>query len=232
MNQNQNKNQRQKEDQKKKGNFTFTFPFPLNIQLFASNDVAIGENTSVDSNSKNESTNVRESYSKEEYDNLRKELANMKNLKDKYAKENADYKKKEQDSLTEEERKSQELQELLKRNEQLELSLMKTDLSKEFLKIGLNEEATNKILEKFDKNNPIDLVKSLTEEIAILISNARLDEQKKFNRSTPVPPVGDYSNGKEKNEKENEVNPYVKSAIEIKRNSSNSNAREYYLGKK
>lgn len=191
------------------------FRFPLNIQCFAEEPTDGEPNPSSGS----------KTYSEEEYNQLLAELEKQKSLKDKYSSEIADYKKKEKEKMTDDQKKDMQQKELIEKLDLVQKELRMTKMSKEFISVGFNEEATKNIIESYEKNreDPIEFTKMLCASIKKFIDSVRLEEQQKFNQNTPLPPNGGNTGEK--------TDPLLQSIIDLKKGNGNS-ARDYYLGNK
>lgn len=159
---------------------------PMNIQLFAEPD---GATTPTDNDTQ---IDYESEYKKlvAERDALKIDVEKQKKLKDQYATENASYKRKEAEKMTDEEKRSKELQELIDSKNAMEAELKTMKLEKELLANGFTAQESEKII----KGN--FAVKDLAE-----IMNTRLAEKEKsikaelLKSSTPQIPLGNGTTG-------------------------------------
>lgn len=130
-----------------------------------------------------------------ERDAFRADAEKQKQLKDKYATENADYKRKEVEKMSDEEKKSKELQDLIDSKNKIEAELQQMRLEKDLLANGFTAEESAKLIGgNFS-------VKDIAE-----ILKVRLDAQEKslkaelIKGTTPATPMGNGTTNGSKTE--------------------------------
>ena len=106
-----------------------------------------------------------------ERDTYKAEAEKQKQLKDKYATENADYKKKSIESMSAEEKRQKEYDDLVASNKNFETELNKLKTERELLANGFTAEESEKLIKD---GCPIGLVKTIAE-----MYNARKTEFEK-----------------------------------------------------
>lgn len=106
-----------------------------------------------------------------ERDGFRAEVEKQKKLKDQYATENAEYKKKSIESMSAEEKRQKEYDDLVASNKNFEAELNKLKTEKELLANGFTAEESEKLIKD---GCPIALVKTIAE-----MFNARKTELEK-----------------------------------------------------
>lgn len=145
------------------------------------------ENTGVQTPEQGTQIDYEAEYKKvvAERDAFRADAEKQKQLKDKYATENADYKRKEVEKMSDEEKKSKELQDLIDSKNKIEAELQQMRLEKDLLANGFTADESAKLI------NGKFAVKDIAE-----IFKARLDAQEKSLRAelikdtTPATPMG------------------------------------------
>ena len=131
-----------------------------------------------------------------ERDTYKAEAEKQKQLKDKYATENADYKKKSIEKLSDEEKRQQEYEELVKSNNNFKAELQQMKTEKELLANGFTADESENLIKV---GCTIELVKPLAE-----ILKARTTELEKtmkaqlLKETTQPSPMGSGTVGKEK----------------------------------
>ena len=131
-----------------------------------------------------------------ERDTYKAEAEKQKQLKDKYATENADYKKKSIEKLSDEEKRQQEYEELVKSNNNFKAELQQMKTEKELLANGFTADESANLIKV---GCTIELVKPLAE-----ILKARTTELEKtmkaqlLKETTQPSPMGSGTVGKEK----------------------------------
>lgn len=115
----------------------------INIQLFAENqsgaETPDEQGTQID---------YEAEYKKvvAERDAFKSEVEKQKQLKDKYATENADYKRKEVEKMSDEEKRANELKELIDSKNKMETELKQMRLEKDLLANGFSTEESEKLI--------------------------------------------------------------------------------------
>lgn len=95
-----------------------------------------------------------------ERDTYKAEAEKQKQLKDKYATENADYKKKSIESMSAEEKRQKEYDELVEREKSLMEKVVRMETEKELLANGFTTEETDKLIKG---GCPMSIVKTIAE---------------------------------------------------------------------
>lgn len=118
--------------------------------------------------------NYEEAYNKvvAERDEALKEVSKQKSMKDKYASENAEYKRKAEESLTADEKKAKDFDDLVQSNEKMRAELEQMKLEKELLANGFSADESNKLIEgKFAVKDIAEIIKNRVEQ-AVKSANA------------------------------------------------------------
>lgn len=173
-------------------------------------------NTNVNDSQNIENTTI----SLEEYNKLKKSFDNASS-------ELAKMKKESKAKMTEDEKKAQEQEELQKlRDEELatyKQELQNIKISKELTACGFDDKSINEIINVLNKGDVVAFAKDLATRINKLVENARVDEQEKLKRATPLPNNG----GGNGNDITNEAKDYL-----ARRGAKQTNkAQELYFGK-
>ena len=183
------------------------FEYPLNIQLFADGEDG-GENGGANKG-------TPKTYTEEEYNKLKASFDNTSS-------ELAKYKKEAKAKLSEEEKKQKEQEEKDTLLKELQEKVLKSEMTTELTKSGLEENSISNIIEAFKTGDGTNLSKVIAEEILKHIKKVKDEAQKDFQSNGTTPPVG---NGKK-------TDSFIQELLNKKKNTTTQNARDYYLGKK
>lgn len=154
----------------------------IDIQLFAENQE--GAETPTENGTQ---IDYEAEYKKAvaERDAFKSEVEKQKQLKDKYATENADYKRKEVEKMSDEEKRANELKELIDSKNKMEAELKQMRLEKDLLANGFNAEESDKLIKgNFAVKDIADILKTRMEAQEKSIRAEMLKE------STPKAPMG------------------------------------------
>jgi len=152
----------------------------INIQLFAENQ----EGAETPNNAGEPNAEQQIDY-RAKYEEALLEIEKQKKVKDQYATENANYKKKEIEKMTDEEKKANELKELIDSKNKMEAELNQMRLEKDLLANGFTAEESEKLIKgNFAVKDIADIIKARLE------ASEKSIRAELIKNSTPTQPMG------------------------------------------
>lgn len=157
---------------------------PLNIQLFA--DEVDNNGNSTESNPNDSS---KDSYSKEEYENLQKELQKLKNSNSKLSSEIAQKKKEERERLSKEEQEQLNKEEKDQKYAEMEKELNSIKMQSELSKSGLDDKSISSLIEVLTEGDNVEICKKITSIVNAQVEKKvkEMELQNQHNQHYPQP---------------------------------------------